>query len=453
MKNELKEKYGLFTAISMVVGIVIGSGVFFKAEKVLTATNGNLPLGILAWLLGGLIMMVCAYSFATLATRYKGVNGVVDYAESVVGKPYAYIISWFVTFIYYPAITSVLAWVSARYTGTLFGFAPNDVNVMIISFAYMIIFYALNTLSPLIAGKFQVATTVIKLIPLLLMAVIGTVVGLSNGMTLQNFTAEVAAPKGGYLTAMFSALVASAFAYDGWIVATSINAEIKNSKRNLPIALILGTGIIVIVYILYYVGLAGSVPNAELMGSGEQGVKLAFEKIFGSIGGVGLYVLVIISCLGTLNGLMVATTRSVYSMAARNRGIKPKMMSEVSETTNMPLNASIIGLLAAMFWLLFFYGANLAPVSWFGKFGFDSSELPIVTLYAMYIPIYFMITIKEKDLGFVKRFVMPSLAIICSMFMMVAAVFSHKISTLWYLIVFAVIMLLSIPFYKAKKKD
>lgn len=68
MDNELKKKYGLPTAIALVIGIVIGSGVFFKAEKILTATGGNLPLGILAWAIGGLIMIICAYMFSILAT-------------------------------------------------------------------------------------------------------------------------------------------------------------------------------------------------------------------------------------------------------------------------------------------------------------------------------------------------------------------------------------------------
>ena len=114
MNNQLKPKYGLITAIAMVVGIVVGSGVFFKAEKVLSATGGNLPLGILAWIIGGVIMMICAYTFSILATRYSHVNGLVDYAEATVGRGYAYIVGWFSTFVYYPAMTSVLAWVSAR---------------------------------------------------------------------------------------------------------------------------------------------------------------------------------------------------------------------------------------------------------------------------------------------------------------------------------------------------
>ena len=448
MENKLKEKYGLFTAIAMVVGIVIGSGVFFKAEKVLTATGGNLPLGILAWVLGGAIMMVCAYTFSILASNHSGVGGIVDYADATVGRGYAYIVGWFTTFIYFPAMTSVLAWVSARYMGVLLGWSPDSPEVMVMTFAFLIGSYVLNTLSPIIAGKFQITTTVIKLVPLILMAIIGTVVGLFNGMTVQNFTTVVTEVKGGTGVALLSALVASAFAYEGWIIATSISAEIKNSKKNLPIALVAGSAIVVAVYILYYIGLAGGVTNAELMESGEKGARIAFEKLFGRAGGVGLFVLVIISCLGTLNGLMLAVTRCMYSIAARDNGPRPEMMGEVSKTTNMPVNSSIIGLFVCMLWFIFFYGANLASKHWFGVVSFDSSELPIITIYAIYIPIFFMMMVKEKSLHPVKRFVFPILSIGCCVFMVVAAIFAHGMGVVWYLAVFAVIMLLAIPFYK-----
>ncbi|MEG1594407.1 MAG: amino acid permease, partial [Oscillibacter sp.] len=110
MENALQKKYGLPTAICMVVGIVIGSGVFFKAEKVLVATEGNMPLGILAWLIVGMIMIVCSYVFATMATRYEKVNGLVDYAEATMGERYAYLMGWFMATVYTPALTSVLAW-------------------------------------------------------------------------------------------------------------------------------------------------------------------------------------------------------------------------------------------------------------------------------------------------------------------------------------------------------
>lgn len=452
MENKLKEKYGLFTAIAMVVGIVIGSGVFFKAEKVLTATGGNLPLGILSWVLGGAIMMICAYTFSILASNHSGVGGIVDYADATVGRGYSYLIGWFITFIYFPAMTSVLAWVSARYLGVLLGWTPDSPQVMVLTFAFLIGSFVLNTLSPIIAGKFQITTTIIKLIPLILMAIIGTVVGLVSGMTVENFTTVVEEVQGGSGMAVFSALVASAFAYEGWIIATSISAEIKNSKKNLPIALIAGTAIVATVYILYYIGLAGGVTNAELMAGGEKGARIAFEKLFGKAGGVGLFVLVIISCLGTLNGLMLAVCRCMYSLASRNNGPRPDVMGELSPTTNMPVNSSIVGLLVCMLWFLFFYGANLAPTHWFGVLSFDSSELPIITIYALYIPIFIMMMIKEKKLHPVKRFVFPILSIVCCIFMVVAAIYSHKMGVVWYLAVFAVIMLLAIPFYKKANK-
>ena len=310
MGSELRKKYGLMTAICLVVGIVVGSGVFFKAEKILTETGGNLPLGILAWAIGGAIMIACAYAFALLATRYEYVNGIVDYAEVTVGKGYAYFVGWFMTTVYYPCITSVLAWVSARYLSVLLGFSITGPECMVLAGFFLVASYALNALSPVLAGRFQVATTIIKLIPLLLMAVIGTIVGLGNGMIVENFTTVVDAGKSSG-TALFTAVVATAFAFEGWIIATSINAELKDSKKNLPRALVLGTLIIIAVYILYYVGLAGSVPNAALMESGEAGARTAFEMIFSRVGGTVLFVFVVISCLGTLNGLMLGCTRGM----------------------------------------------------------------------------------------------------------------------------------------------
>ncbi len=457
--NNLKEKYGLLTAIAMVVGIVIGSGVFFKAEKVLTATGGNQPLGILAWLIGGVIMVVCAYTFAIMATRYSYVNGLVDYAEVTCGNKYAYMVGWFMTTIYYPTLTSVLAWVSARYTCVLFGFSIVGAECLAISAFYLCASYAVNALSPVIAGKFQVSTTIIKLVPLFLMAIVGTIVGLSNGMTVENFT-TVVNPVNSKAGALLTAVVATAFAYEGWIIATSINAELKDSKRNLPKALVLGTAIIVVTYILYYIGLAGGVSSSELMAGGESGARIAFETIFSKFGGTLLFVFIVISCLGTLNGLMLGCTRGMYALAVRNQGPKPHTFKQVDKVTNMPSSSAIFGLLVAALWLLYFYGAVIVTIpiapnaepfaSWFGNFSFDSSELPIVTIYALYIPIFITMMIKEKTLGGFKRFVMPILAVCGCLFMVYAAYVAHGKAVFYYLIIFAVVMLIGLFFIKKK---
>lgn len=353
MSNKLDKRYGLLTAIAMVIGIVIGSGVFFKAEKVLKATGGNLLLGIIAWIIGGIIMISCAYTFAVMATKYEYVNGVVDYAEAAIGKTYGYYVGWFMAVIYYPTLTSVLAWVSARYTCVLFGFSITGGECMTIACLYLIGAFAINSLSPVLAGKFQVSTTIIKLIPLLLMAVVGTIVGLSNGMTVTNFTTVV--ENVDTFSGLFTAVVATAFAYEGWIIATSINAELKDAKKNLPRALIGGTFAIMLVYILYYIGLAGAVSNEVMMAGGEAGAKLAFETVFSSIGGSLIFVFVIISCLGTLNGLMLGCTRGLYSIAVRGMGPKQEVFKQVDNITNMPTNSSVIGLLFCGIWLLFFY--------------------------------------------------------------------------------------------------
>ena len=451
MGNELKKKYGLATAIAMVVGIVIGSGVFFKAEVVLKATGGNMPLGIAAWGIVGLIMIICSFSFATLATKYEKVNGLVDYAEMTMGSKYAYYVGWFMAVIYNPTLTSVLAWVSARYLSVLLGWDITGGSCMVIAGFFLIASYVMNALSPIIAGKFQVSTTVIKLVPLLLMAIIGTVAGLVNGMTLSNFThvvqSDVSAGNG-----LFASVVAVAFAYEGWIIATSINAELRDAKKNLPRALMLGSLIVVAVYIFYYVGLAGAVPSDKLMESGQAGAKLAFQNIFGTVGGSLIFVFVIVSCLGTLNGLMMGNSRGMYALAARGLGPKPEVFRQVDPKTNMPTNSAVIGLMLAGFWLLYFYGANLTDPAWFGPFCFDTSELPIITLYGAYIPIFIAFMCKERGLGIFRRIIMPVLAVLSCLFLVFAAVYAHKMVVFYYLIIFLVIMVIG-AFFADKKAE
>ena len=85
---------------------------------------------------------------------------------------------------------------------------------------------------------------------------------------------------------------------------------------------------------------------------------------------------------------LTATTRGMYSISARGEGPNPTMFNQIDPTNNMPMNSSVFGLLMCAVWLLYFYGANLSSNGWFGVFNFDSSELPIVTIYAFYIPMF-----------------------------------------------------------------
>ena len=460
MGNKLERKYGLFTAICMVVGIVVGSGVFFKAQTILTKTGGDMPLAILAWLIGGAIMLVCLLTFSFMGQKYERVNGLVDYAEATVGPRFGYYMGWFAATIYFPGMTSALAWLSARYTlefvTSSFPNFPMTVpasqggciigpECMALSLFYLCMSYSINALSPKLAGKFQTSTTVIKLIPLTLMAVVGLIVGLSTGTLQQNFvtTAEVANVSANPL---FASVCATAFAYEGWIIATSINSEIKDSKKNLPKAMNLGGIIIVAVYILYYIGVAGGATNQQLI---DNGAPMAFTNIFGPVLGNILNLFIAISCLGTTNGLMVGCTRGMYSIAARGEGPKPDMYSQVDNYTNMPNNSAVFALLITAAWFLYFYASNLACI-WTGPFVFDSTELPIITIYLMYLPMFIQWMRKEKDLPMLQRFVLPLLAFAGSVFMIVACAFGHRMACVWYLIVFAVDMAIG-EFVRNKK--
>ena len=474
MNNGLEKKYGLVTAIAMVVGIVIGSGVFFKAQTILTKTNGNMPLGILAWIVGGCIMLSCILAFSIMATKYEKVNGIVDYAEAAVGRKYGYAIGWFMTFIYYPTLTSVLAWLSARFTLVFITSAWPQFPMMVpaeeggcvigpecmaLTVFFMCAAYFVNAISPKLAGYFQVTTTVIKLIPLILMAVVGIICGLvsEDGVLVENMTTTgVDLAESATSNPLFASIVATSFAYEGWIIATSVNSELKNAKKNLPIALVAGGLIIVIIYIAYYIGVAGGATVEQLI---TDGATVAYINVFGKVFGTVLNVFVAISCMGTLNGLMLGCTRGIYSIAARGEGPKPKLFAQVDPESNMANNSAILGLMMCGIWFLFFYLANLGTVNYLGFFGFDSSELPIVTIYALYIPIFIGFMKKATEFGPVKRYVFPILGLCGAIFMVIAAIYAHGIQPvqaaaasggnfvcpiLGYLCIFAVVMIVGL---------
>ena len=455
---ELKRKYGLVTAICMVVGTVIGSGVFFKAQTILRTTGGDLPMGILAWALGGAIMLICSLAFAAMANRYEKVNGLVDYAEATVGRGYAYFVGWFSAMIYGPTLTSVLTWLSARYT-LVFLMSVNPAlaldpvagpECIALTLLYLCAVYAVNALAPRLAGKIQVSTTVVKLIPLGLMAVIGTVYGLRHGILQQNFAATAAPAAGG--SPLFAAVVSTAFAYEGWIITTSINAELKDGKKNLPRALVLGAVIIVCVYIAYYIGVAGGAYTGQLI---DQGAAIAFTSVFGNLFGNILNLFVAISCLGTTNGLMLGCARGLYALAARGTGPRPGTFSAVDRSTNVPNNSAVIGLLVCALWFVYYYLSQLTgtPRAWLGFLVFDSSELPVISLYAIYLPILVRFMGKAKGLGVVRRWVIPLLACAGCCFMIAACIYSHGMENVYYLLVFAVIMGLGMCFYRRAGQD
>ncbi len=442
--EKLQQRYGFWTTVAMVIGIVIGSGVFFKSDDVLIATGGSLPLALTAWLLGGAIMIVTAYVFAKIATSIQRVNGVVDYFEAAYGETSGYLVSWFMSTIYYPGLCAVLAWVSANYTLVLFPM-ESPYGVWILALIYLTAITLLNVLSPALAGKFQVSTTIIKLIPLGLVALVGGISGIISGQLFSSFTnaATTTASAGGGGLAV--ATVATAFAYEGWIIATSINSELKNGHKDLPKALIFGTITIVIVYMLFYLGISGVLSNEQVIAAGDTAPVEVLSMVFSNIGGTILTVFVVISCLGTLNGLSMANVRGIYSGAVRQRGPAPKLFSAVHPKVETPIASALLGYILALGWLTIWYG-NFA--GWFNGF-IDFSELPIAFLYVIYISIYLWYMKTFTDLGVVSRIVAPLLAACGSIYMIYGAAQKDKFIT--FSIMTAIIM--GIGFIFSRKKS
>ena len=282
------------------------------------------------------------------------------------------------------------------------------------------------------------------------MAIVGIIAGLVSGQLTENFVAPPLAVVGSKGSILFAAVCATSFAYEGWIIATTINSELKDSKRNLPKALTVGGIIVIATYLLYYIGVTGGASNAELI---EKGATVAFTNIFGNVIGNILNLFIAISCIGTMNGLMLACCRGVYSVAARGKGPATHMFSRVDEHTNMPNNSAVMGLLLCGFWGLYFYLSNLAG-TWSHKtvftgtifesvpFLFDPTELPIITIYALYIPVFIQWIRKQKGTSVWQHYILPILAICGSVFMVIACLVSHGMGCFWYLIVFAFVMVL-----------
>lgn len=448
MGNTLEKKYGLMTAIAMVVGVVIGSGVFFKADDVLKMTNGNLIVALGAWGIGAFAMIFGALVFAEFAQRIEKSNGIVDYSEMAYGKKFGYLVGWFKGVLYYAPLSAILAWVASLYTMILLG-SDNPTNspmTWTLTAVYLTATYAVNYYSPVLAGKLQVSTTLIKLVPLSLVAIVGTFTGLTNGVTMSNFS-SAAASVGSSSGTLATAVVATAFAYEGWIAAVTINSEIKDSKRNLPKALIIGSSVVFCVYVLYFLGIASVLPAETIVAEGDNAVRLATTQLFGPVASTILTLFVVISCLGTLNGLVLSCIRIPYSLAIRNQGPMPGLLKQVNPKTHMPTYSTLFSVgLSVVYAILWYCSLN----ELFGRYiGID--EIPIVLIYGLYVFLYIWYMREFKDLGFVKRFLLPSGAIAGSAIILYGGITNPSVGL--YLAISVVVLLFGLVFYRKEAEE
>ena len=409
--TEIKKQYGIWTGIAMVVGIVIGSGVFLKAGGVLKLAGGNLKLSILAWFIGGLIMITSSFCFAVFATKVTKYNGVVDYVEVASNEKIGYSLAWMITSFYYPIVASIVALFAGSYFFKMIGLniGLTDWQNFLFAFGIITLVVIMNYLSPIIASRFQISATVVKLIPILLIAIGGLFASLIVGNDYGIINAFKNNAEG-YELNFGEAVKKTAFAYEGWVCATAINAELKDSKKNLPKALVGGTIAILVFYIVYYVSLSAILGNEANIIQDEKAPIVAFQKMFGTIGGSIFTFFIMISCLGTVNGVTMGCCRGMYTMSCRGQGIAPEKFSKIGKNKNISFLSCIYGYGCILLMLLVWYLA-MHNVWIFGHLG-SMDEIICAIIYAIYITMYIFIMKNFKELNVVKRFILPGLAII-----------------------------------------
>ena len=454
METKLEKKWGFFMALAMVMGTVIGSGIFFKAAKVLKETHGNMKMALVVIAIVGAISIVCSNVFANMGRMYSNVNGLVDYAEATCGHKYAYFTGWFLAVIYYPVMSSTICYVAATYFCMMCGLEPHGQSSTGVAVLFMTMLIMINILAPKIAGKFQMATLVIKLIPICLMAVVGMIVGFVNGNGIEILkTVSSTSIEGG--SGIFEGVCAFVFAYEGWIAATTINSELKNPKRDLPLALCVGCLLCTAIYMLYVYSMGATLTGEEIIAAGDALPKIAFSNVFGNLAGNLILGFIVISCLGASNGVVLCSMRGLYSLAVRGQGPKPEVLSQVDKSTGMPLHSCVAGIAFIFFWLfqvstLFFQG----PLVFNGTnspdwlLAWEADEVCIITLYAIYIPIFIHIILADRQSSFLQRYILPLLAILASIFMCYCAYRSYGIQTLYYLAFFFIVTAIGMRFYK-----
>jgi len=416
----LKRQHGLFVATCFVVGFIVGTGIFFLPGRVLYEVDGHVTFGVMAWVIGGLMIAPCVYMFSRFAGQYEKMHGFVDYAEAIVGKGYGYLAGWFFAVMYQPAGYAIIAWITSGFTATLVGMVPGQEVYLpfrfFISAFFMAMTFVMNYLAPKVPVKFNVATTIARMIPLVLMGTVGVVIGLmmhGGGADAAAVATGEGIPSGGRDgIALFAAISATAFAFNGWQAALAFNSEVRDSKRNFPIALTLGFGLVIGVYVLYFIGVSNASPESTalmMQGGGAnfaQGTRHAFAHIFGRAGG-WLVIFMILSGLGILNACCLGMSRAMYALARRNTGPMHPRMVELDATTNVPNNSMVMAVGIGFAWLFVVFANTMG---WFGGFAFSLPDFYNFSFFGLLVPIFVCYAAKEKSLPVGKRFVFPLLA-------------------------------------------
>jgi APA family basic amino acid/polyamine antiporter len=337
---KLQRNLGWMTAASIVVGCVIGAGVFFKPYAIYQATGGAPGMGILAWIAGGLMSIFGALTFAEVAILIPKTGGMVTYLTEAYGEWVGFLAGWMQTVIFYPAF---LAGYGVKVGTELSAFLGIDIALPV-AFVVIASLVAINTLGSKQAGGLQVVATICKLIPLVLLIIFGLMWGRDTHSVISPLVAEGK----NAASVLGSTLLAVLFAFEGWTNVGTIAGEMKDPGRDLPRAIVGGVAAIMAIYLAINIAYLRVIPASELMNL-ESPAAAVVTKLFGAAGGTLISAGIIISVIGAGNGFLMSGSRVAYQLA--EEGLLPRSgwLAAINEK-HMPANSvMLIGVLACLY--------------------------------------------------------------------------------------------------------
>ena len=382
--EQQRRGYGLFTTTAMIIGIVIGSGIFFKSDNMLGYTGGNVGLAVLVFCIAAFTIIFGCLTFSQLAALTDKPGGVITYANELVGKRWASMFGWFQVFIYYPTLTVLISWVVGIYAGLTMGWDLTFMGQFGIGLIWFCICFFYNILSAKIGGWFQEAAVIIKLIPLFAIALGGLIFG-DPVAAIRNPSPEaIEATKA---LGWAAAIGPIAFSFDGWVVSMAVAHEVRNSRKNVPRALIAAPLFVLAAYLMYFLGITGYLGPGEVMALGDESVAVAATNLLGTTFASIIYVFVIISVMGTVNGVILGYIRLPYSLALRNAIPFSNSLKKINPKLNMPVNSAFFAIGVSGVWWLIHWLQNKYSLLING----DIAEIAIAMSYLLYIILYYQV--------------------------------------------------------------
>jgi len=341
MSQKLQKNLGLTAALSTVIGMVIGGGVFFKPQAVYTLTGGEPGLGIIAWLVAGVITITAGLTAAEVSAAIPKTGGMMVYIEEIYGKKLGVLTGWMQCALFFPATIAALAVMFGNQSAALIG---NKNLIVPITLGVILLISILNTLSSKTTGLIQTISTVCKLIPLILIIVFGFINGNGNNPIIS----PLVSPGISTGSIIGQLLIAILFAYDGWINVGAMAGEMKNPGRDLPKAIVGGLAFVMVVYIIINVAYLWVLPASKLANFDSPASAVA-EVIFGPVGGKLITAGILISLFGCINGYLLTATRVLYTLGQQKSIPGYKYYSSLNKS-GVPGNATIVmGILSALY--------------------------------------------------------------------------------------------------------